>query len=883
MRLRPSFGYGALRPEITHGSNHIRYVSPDRVLRLTTDAPVELRARGDAVPAGDRGELRAGRRRDAFPTASGRSARAFQENTEAHWRQWTRRLAIPPEWQDAVIRAAITLKLCTFEETGAIVAAMTTSIPEAPRQRPQLGLPLLLAARRVLRRARAQLAVRSRHDGALPALPRQHRRPGAGRPPAAGVRHRAGAPPRRARGGDARRATAAWGRCASATRPSSTSSTTSTATSCSRRRRPSSTGACCGRATAQDFARLERVGEQAYKVYATPDASMWELRTRERVHTSSALMCWAACDRLARIAAHRALPERERLWQDRAAEIRARHRVARLRSRARQLHGELRRLRRRGGPAADGGSRLPAARTTRASPARSPRSSSACGAARTCSAMPPPTTSACRRPPSTSAPSGTSTRSRASAARRRRASSSSTCSRAATTSGLLSEDIDPATRRALGQLPADLLAGRHHQCRDAALARLGDVRVKRPGTPRRRVEPRRAGARAPPPRAASPSGSWTRLREHGGLWFGWSGRTAPAGRARLHTEKAEGLTLATLDLDAARSSTATTTASATTACGRCCISASTSRASSAASSRATAASTAASRRRSRSCCSPTTSSGCTTSTCMPLAEELRRRGARQRIGFFLHTPFPPTEILTTLPVHEALTRALFAYDLLGFQTDGGPRALPGTTSCAPAAGARAATRSAPSAAKSASARSRSASTSSSSTATPSPRPAAASSRACAAVLRGRDQFIGVDRLDYSKGLLRRMDAFGRYLENYPRAHGKVILLQVAPVSRGSIESYRNFRQELDARGGARQRALRALRLDAGALPQPGVAAPHARGPVPREPGRHRDADAGRHEPGREGIRRGPGPGRPGRARAVALRGRGAVRCARRCS
>jgi len=76
-------------------------------------------------------------------------------------------------------------------------------------------------------------------------------------------------------------------------------------------------------ATAQDFTRLERVGEQAYRVYATPDASMWELRTRERIHTSSALMCWAACDRLARIAEHRALPARERVWRERAAEIRA--------------------------------------------------------------------------------------------------------------------------------------------------------------------------------------------------------------------------------------------------------------------------------------------------------------------------------------------------------------------------------------------------------------------------------------------------------------------------------------------------------------------------------------------------------------------------------
>ena len=51
---------------------------------------------------------------------------------------------------------------------------------------------------------------------------------------------------------------------------------------------------------------------------------------------------------------------------------------------------------------------------------------------------------------------------------------------------------------------------------------------------------------------------------------------------------------------------------------------------------------------------------------MPLAEELRRRRVRQRIGFFLHTPFPPTEILSTLPEHESLIRALFASDLIGF-------------------------------------------------------------------------------------------------------------------------------------------------------------------------------------------------------------------------
>ena len=51
--------------------------------------------------------------------------------TDSYWRDWVRTLAVPLEWQDAVIRAAITLKLCWYEETGGILAAMTTSIPEA--------------------------------------------------------------------------------------------------------------------------------------------------------------------------------------------------------------------------------------------------------------------------------------------------------------------------------------------------------------------------------------------------------------------------------------------------------------------------------------------------------------------------------------------------------------------------------------------------------------------------------------------------------------------------------------------------------------------------------------------------------------------------------
>jgi len=76
------------------------------------------------------------------------------------------------------------------------------------------------------------------------------------------------------------------------------------------------------RCDASDFASLEVVGEQAWLLHDKPDAGIWELRTRARVHTSSALMCWAACDRLGGIATVLNLQERARIWRQRAKLIR---------------------------------------------------------------------------------------------------------------------------------------------------------------------------------------------------------------------------------------------------------------------------------------------------------------------------------------------------------------------------------------------------------------------------------------------------------------------------------------------------------------------------------------------------------------------------------
>src|SRR3546814_14762259 len=76
-------------------------------------------------------------------------------------------------------------------------------------------------------------------------------------------------------------------------------------------------------ADARDFESLESVGEVAWKMHDQPDAGLWEFRTRQLVHTYSAVMSWAACDRLGNVAARIGRRARVKGWNDRAAKIRA--------------------------------------------------------------------------------------------------------------------------------------------------------------------------------------------------------------------------------------------------------------------------------------------------------------------------------------------------------------------------------------------------------------------------------------------------------------------------------------------------------------------------------------------------------------------------------
>jgi trehalose 6-phosphate synthase len=186
---------------------------------------------------------------------------------------------------------------------------------------------------------------------------------------------------------------------------------------------------------------------------------------------------------------------------------------------------------------------------------------------------------------------------------------------------------------------------------------------------------------------------------------------------------------------------------------------------------------------------------------IPMAELLRTAGCRQRMGFFLHIPWPAMEVLLALPNHREIVRSLSVYDLVGFQTDrdlrafldyveqeaGGRVARDGTVHVfgrsfrAEAFPIGVDTEDVRAAAEEA-VNSR-------------------QTKRLKASLRGRDLMIGVDRLDYSKGLVIRMEAFELLLTNYPANRGQVTLLQIAPPSRSDVPEYVEIRAELEHAAG----------------------------------------------------------------------------------
>lgn len=320
--LRPMRGHGAELAASTSGTNHVRYLVGDQALRLSTDAPVGYVVEGRSYRVESDQHFFLGP--DEHFSGNVRSElRRMEDDTRKYWQLWVRSLATPLEWQDQVIRCAITLKLCQHEETGAIVAALTTSIPEAP------GSQRNWDYRYCWIRDSYYTVQALNRLGALDVLEKY----------LAYLRNIVDA----ARGGQIQPLYSVMG-------AAELVEYTADSLAGYRGMGPVRIGNaaylqvqhdCYGQivlpiaqaffdrrllrmADERDFESLEEVGEMAWAMHDQPDAGLWEFRTRQEVHTYSAVMCWAACDRLANVARHLGRHDRAEFWSGRADAIRTR-------------------------------------------------------------------------------------------------------------------------------------------------------------------------------------------------------------------------------------------------------------------------------------------------------------------------------------------------------------------------------------------------------------------------------------------------------------------------------------------------------------------------------------------------------------------------------
>jgi trehalose 6-phosphate synthase len=186
---------------------------------------------------------------------------------------------------------------------------------------------------------------------------------------------------------------------------------------------------------------------------------------------------------------------------------------------------------------------------------------------------------------------------------------------------------------------------------------------------------------------------------------------------------------------------------------------------------------------------------------IPLGAQLRQRGLRNRMGFFLHIPWPPSRLMVSLPFHEGLALSLLAYDVIGFQTEEWlesfqnyvERELGGH--CEADGMIHVGDRSVHAAAYPIGIDFKEFSSAVNSSG------ARAACERLKASAAGRRTIMGVDRLDYSKGLEERFLGYRRFLEENEDCRGKVFLLQIAPPSRGEVHTYEAIREKLDELSG----------------------------------------------------------------------------------
>ena len=320
IRVRPTHHYGCPITSFVFGSNHIRYMGGGQVLRLTTDAPLSYIVNEISFPLTRPLNLIFGVD-DPFLSAIDTTSREFLDRTRDYWHTWVRNLALAYEWQAEVVRAAITLKLCSFAETGAIIAAHTTSLPEA-RSSPRtwdyrycwlrdayfvvdalnrLGATQIMESyiNYITTIASTDEEIQPLH-GIVPFTPLEERS-------APDLKGFLGMGPVRV------------GNQAATQRQNDVyGSVVLAATQMFVDERLPKKG------DEALFRLLESLGERAIVYAFEPDAGLWEYRTRALPHTYSATLCWAACDRLAGIARRLKIADRAKYWSVNARSLRER-------------------------------------------------------------------------------------------------------------------------------------------------------------------------------------------------------------------------------------------------------------------------------------------------------------------------------------------------------------------------------------------------------------------------------------------------------------------------------------------------------------------------------------------------------------------------------
>ena len=319
--LKPLCDYGRLSPRLIQGSNHLSFIGEDgAAFRLTTDAPTSyiVSGAGFVLTRPMTFILHAD---ETLPEAADRIGVDVEERTREYWLGWVRQLNVPFDWQEAVIRAAITLHLCSYAETGAIVAALTTSIPESADSQRNWDYRYCWIRDahftvQALNRVGASRTMEHFIEYITNVIAFERGpdlKPVYGVLPESDLEERIVATLAGYRGqGPVRVGNAA----AAQVQHDVYGGVILAASQMFFDERLPTKG---DRAL---FEWLEPLGERARERALTPDAGIWEYRGRVRVHTYSAVMCWVACDRLARIADRLGLKDRAASWRAHAHELR---------------------------------------------------------------------------------------------------------------------------------------------------------------------------------------------------------------------------------------------------------------------------------------------------------------------------------------------------------------------------------------------------------------------------------------------------------------------------------------------------------------------------------------------------------------------------------